>query len=214
MTLQWDYSNKVFPILNQLSLIEDENERQKVADEFAQNLIKEYSKDVQFIADRFLEIGSNVEATGVPKSLMDSLKESIFCYVNGQYLSTIATVGITGELFCVHIYRLYLEELGLERSVIKRRLEKFSNISQNEKIDTLFAVIGINEHICQILHSIKKKRNENIHPHLDKDYKEDALDCLQNIVDVLNMYSAYIRNLNQTPIKKIKRKANKNKPPM
>lgn len=201
MAMVWNYWTNVLSVLKQIGSIENEKEKEKVSKEFFDNLLKEYSHDINSLIEGFLEIDSDVKVIGVPKNLMEGLKESIFCYVNGQYLSTIAGVGITAELFCVHIYKLYLESLGLERSIIKRRLEGFSNISQNERIETLFSVIGTSEHICQILHQIKRKRNDNIHPHMEKTYKEDALDCLQNIIDLLNIYSNSIEqnSLEQFP---------------
>lgn len=197
MSQVWSYWNNVISTLKQIEAIKDKKEKNKVATEFINNLIKEYNRDTNSLINSFLEIDSDVELIDVPRNLMDSLKESIFCYVNGQHLSTIATVGITAELFCVHLYRLYLERLGIERSVIKRRIELFSEINQYEKIDTLFAIVGINDHICQVLHQIRKIRNENVHPHADKNYKEDAIDSLQNIIDLLNLYSASVKQIEQ-----------------
>ena len=199
MPIVWNYWNNVISALQEIQLIKDEKEKEKIASEFFKGFLNEYTRDTNFLITRFLEIGTDVELLGVTRCLMDSLKESIFCYVNGQYLSTIASVGITAELFCVHIYKLFLENQGLSRSFVKSRIEKFSEISQREKIDTLFSVVGVDEHICQILHKIRKKRNENVHPHTDKDYKEDALDCLQDIIDILNIYSEIIKK--QTELK-------------
>ena len=40
------------------------------------------------------------------------------------------------------------------------------------------------------MNEIRKKRNNAVHPGEGYNYKSDALDCLQNIIDVLNAYSA------------------------
>lgn len=192
MTLGYYYTNNVFSALNQIQNISDEKEKQEIATKFIEELINEYSKDYNFLIERFLEIGSDIILEYGQRPLMDTLKESIFCYVNGQYLSTVASVGIASELFCANIYTLYLQEIGLERSQIKRRIEKFSNIRQAERIDTLFAIVGIDEHVCALLRDIKKIRNKNAHPHADKEYKSDALSCLHNLIDVLNIYSNHI----------------------
>ena len=189
MSQYWNYLNKLTSNLHAIESISDEEEKEKLAEKFVNSLLEEYSNDTNFFIQRILELDSEIELLNVPTSLMDSLKEALFCYINGQYLSAIASTGITAELFCVHIYQLYLRELGLERVQIKRRIKSFGNISQFEKIETLFTVVGITESVCSVLHEIRKKRNDAIHPGEEYNYKRDSLDCLQNLIDILNAYS-------------------------
>jgi hypothetical protein len=189
MAQYWNYWNKLISNIQAIESIEDKKEKAKVAKRFVNELSSEYSKETDFFIQRILELDSDIELINVPASLMDSLKEALFCYVNGQYLSAIASTGIAAELFCVHIYQLYLTEIGLDRLQVKRRIRSFNNINQNEKIDTLHAIVGLNESVAGILHEIRKKRNNAVHPGEGYNYKSDALDSLQNLIDVLNAYS-------------------------
>ncbi|PIN88973.1 hypothetical protein COU60_04830 [Candidatus Pacearchaeota archaeon CG10_big_fil_rev_8_21_14_0_10_34_76] len=194
----WDYETGVIDYLNEIDSLEESKEKKALVEELANKLIGDFTRKTDFIIQRIREIKSDVVAIGVPKNLMNSLKEAIFCYVNGQYLSAIASIGITSELFCSHIFWLYLENQGVEEFKIRRRVDKFNSISQAEKIDTLFSVVNVDEEICSILNEIRKKRNEGIHPNQDKECKEDALHCLQCMIHVLNIYSESILNATKT----------------
>ncbi|MEK6889613.1 MAG: thioredoxin domain-containing protein [Nanoarchaeota archaeon] len=185
----WDYETGIIDYLSKIDSLQELVEKQALAEELANKLVSDFTNKTDFIIDRIREIKSDVKAIGVPKNLMDSLKEAIFCYVNGQYLSAIASIGITSELFCNHIFWLYLENLGLEEFKVRRRIDKFNNISQAEKIENLFSVVNMEEDICSILHEIRKKRNDSIHQNKDKECKEDALHCLQCMIHILNTYS-------------------------
>lgn len=189
MTQYWNYWNRLISNLNAIETMENESEKEKAAQKFVNSLVSEYSNETDFFIQRILELDSDIELLNVPQSLMDSLKEALFCYINGQYLSCIAATGIAAELFCVHIYQLFLKQLGLNRIELKRRLNSFRNISQFEKIDTLHAVVGLTDFACGTLHEIRKKRNAAVHPGEGYNYKSDALDCLQNLIDLLNAYS-------------------------
>ncbi len=189
MPQYWNYWNKFVSIFNQIEQIKDIEEKKKAYNEFAQNLINDFSTDTNNLAQRLIEIDSDIDVVGVPLNLIESLKEALFCYINGQFLSAIAAAGITAELFCVHIYHENLVNIGLDRLQIKRRMESFKNIPQSEKIDTLHAIVGIPENICAVLHEIRKRRNYSVHPNEGYNYKVHALDCLQNIIDILNLYS-------------------------
>src|SRR3989338_1955844 len=199
MPERWNYKTNIIDYLNVIDSIANPTEKEKLAGELVNQILNDFTRNVDFIIERVREIKSDVELLEVPRNLMDSLKEAIFCYVNGQYLSTIATVGITAELFCTHIYRIFLEGLKLEDIIVRRRTEEFSKISQVERIQTLFSIVGIREGVCSILKQINKKRNDNIHPHQIKDYQEDALDSLQCIIYVMNKYSEEVKISGRTP---------------
>lgn len=194
----WDYETGVIDYLNQIDSLEESPEKKKLVEELANKLIGDFTNKTDFIIERIREIESDVQAIEIPKNLMDSLKEAIFCYVNGQYLSAIASIGVTSELFCSHIFRLYLEELGLKQFKIRRRIDRFNNISQAEKIENLFSVVNMDEETCSILHEIRGKRNDSIHPNQAREYKEDALHCLQCMIDILNNYSKSRLNMRKS----------------
>ena len=198
MSKVWDYETGVIDYLNQIDSLGESLEKKKLIEELANKLVGEFTHKTDFIIERIREINSDIQAIGIPKNLMDSLKEAIFCYVNGQYLSAMASIGITSELFCSHIFRLFLGELGVEEFKIRRRIDKFNNISQAEKIENLFSVVNVDGEICSILHEIRKKRNASIHPNQIKDYKEDALHCLQCMFHILNTYSEGILNMRKS----------------
>jgi len=198
MSEVWDYETEVIDYLNQIDSIEESPEKQSLVEDLANKLIGDFTRKTDFIIERIREIKSDVKAIGIPRNLMDSLKEAIFCYVNGQYLSAIASIGITSELFCSHLFRLYLEGIGIEDFRIRNRIDRFNKISHSEKIDTLFSIVGMDEDICSILHRIRIKRNDSVHPNQIKDYKEDALDCLQCMIHILNSYSEKILKINQS----------------
>lgn len=194
----WDYKTGIIDYLNQIDILQESEEKKALVEELANKLVDDFTRKTDFIIERIREIKSDVMAIGVPKNLMNSLKEAIFCYVNGQYLSAIASIGITSELFCSHIFWLFLEGIGLEEVKIRRRVDKFNRTSQAEKIENLFAVVNVDEEICSMLHEIKSKRNDSIHPNQDKECKEDALHCLQCMIHILNIYSESILKVEQT----------------
>lgn len=202
MPLNWDFYNQLPSLIRNLQDISDPTLRQQKADEIAADLSREYQKDPNFQAQKLQEIETDIILKDVPGPLMDSLKEAIFCFINGQYLSTIAVTGITAELFCVHLYNRYLMQVGLGELEVNRRIASFNRISQHEKIETLFCVVGISDSICSTLKEIKKIRNSNVHPHNQKDYHSEALDCLRSIILILNQYSAYVDRIRESQIER------------
>ena len=93
MPQYWSYLNKLISNIKLIDSIEDKKEKEKIAKKVADGLTAEYSKNTDFFIERILELDSDIELFGVPASLMNSLKEALFCYINGQYLSAIASTG-------------------------------------------------------------------------------------------------------------------------
>lgn len=189
MSARWNYWNRFLTVITQIDTITDPEKKNEEANKFLQELSKEYSGDPKHFVDRILEIASDVNLVDVPESLMHSLQEAIFCYVNDQFLSSIAASGITAELFCVHIYQLFLENAGASRLQGKSALRRFRNLSQSQRIAELKETVGVDEDICGSLDNIREKRNNAVHPGEGFNYQHLALDCLQDIIDVLNLYS-------------------------
>ena len=184
----WDYENKMFSVVKEVYSVGNEEERKKLAEDFTKGLAEEFSQNHEFMIERILEIKSDVILKKVPEKLMTSLKEAIFCYVNGQYLSTIAAIGIASEMFCTHLYERYLEEGELpriEEMYLSKKFRKNTQINRIQKLEK----IGIGDAITFMLKEINLKRNNAVHPGEDFDYKPISLECLQIIIDLLNLYS-------------------------
>jgi len=196
MTQYFDYYNKFVSALKQLYSITNESEKEELRKQLINDLLTHYTRPVPYISDRFLEIDSDLDISTIPKSLISTLNEAIFCYVNGQFLSAIAVTGIAAEIFVIHLYELFLKKQGLTKSVMRERVQSFQRINQNEKIETLFCIVGHSNTMCEQLHQIRKKRNDAVHTSNQGEYQNSALECLQILIDILNEYSDEIRKQN------------------
>ncbi|NCN86966.1 hypothetical protein GW932_03960 [archaeon] len=189
MISHWNYTNFSFSALNNILSLENEQEKKEKLNNFIDEMLQDHSNEPAFMLDRFLELRSDIKLLDVPEGLMNSLKESLFCYVNGQYLAAIATAGTASELFCVYLYEHFLIKQGLERLQIKHSIRKFRRDPQDKRIEKLKNEVGLIDEICSALHEIKRKRNNSVHPQEKYDFQLEALDCLQNVIDILNLWS-------------------------
>jgi len=196
MVQYFDYYNRFVSLLKQLYSITNEKEKEELRKKLINDLLTHYTRPVNYISDRFLEIDSDLDISTIPNSLISTLDEAIFCYVNGQFLSAIAVTGIATEIFAIHLYELFLKKQGLTRLVMRERVKSFQRINQNEKIETLFCIVGHSNIMCGQLHQIRKKRNNAVHTSNQGEYQDSALECLQILIDILNEYSDEIRKQN------------------
>lgn len=195
---RWNYSNLEVSNLSKISSISEEKERLNVIDEYKKYLLISYAKDADFIAQRFNEIGIDVTAYNAPKNLMESLKETIYAYCNDQPYAAISTAGITAELLTIDLYCHYLITFKIEEKEIEKKLTVFKELTQNNRLKVLSTILGEFNNFCERLHEIRKKRNNYIHSNdINSNIKKDSLAITRAVLQLVNDYSEYTRQVEQ-----------------
>ena len=78
MPERWNYKTNIIDYLNVIDSIANPTEKEKLAGELVNQILNDFTRNVDFIIERVREIKSDVELLEVPRNLMDSLKEAIF----------------------------------------------------------------------------------------------------------------------------------------
>lgn len=193
----WDYWNGLFSMLSSVDSEKNESKKEKIIETFYNEFMVEYSKDYDFLLDRFLEISSDIAIKSAPKTVMAAFKESLFSFVNGQYIASVATIGIACEKFCDHLIYLIMFDVCGNEFECERRIEKFENISQSVKLEFIGAASIISTEIIGRLDNIRDIRNKFVHPKLSLNEHDCALKCIKSFIIVINMYSEWVSQRNQ-----------------
>jgi len=152
-TKKWRYWNKIPAKLKELEQL-PQKDRKKKLQEIEQSIENEFSKEGKFRMERLKELES-IDLDKVSETIMDYLKESLFAYVNGQYLISIAGTGIVAERLAIEI----LESAIINgKKITKEQIEKFGEIKQYQRLRLLFTMGLINDSLFGKLDQIRKKR--------------------------------------------------------
>lgn len=190
----YDFSNdKIVKKIIEMKSAKNQEEKEMLENEIFGELFSEYGSDFDSIYKNFLKISENFFRLYIPENCKKIFEEALFSYMNDRYISTISSIGMLAEAFCIYMFKMFLIKQNVKDQIITKRLQAFENISQFEKIEYLFAIGKLSEESYNLLHEIRKKRNDTIHPGKIYNQKEYAEDCIKLIFKILGKYTSMIK---------------------
>ena len=156
------------------------------------------AEDIDKTVENYKVIKKYFSDLCIPENCYDLFEETLASFLNDKHLLTIASVGMTSESFLIHDFKRHLENKKIDGKIIEKRVKAFEETSQYERINILFAFGILSEPTSQILHSIRKNRNDVIHPcSKSLDYKKIASEMFLLLLEILKKYTSLIRGNEQ-----------------
>ncbi len=166
--------------------LERENEKMHEVSNIENNIL--WTDQWQSISDKIENMKkiSAIKAGFLHVWEMDRLKDAARHYINGEWLSTIAICGCICEFASHYLMEEYIEGLPITNQEKEKELEKKDDSTLFKRINKLFDNNRIDVRDKDIMHEIRKKRNEYLHLST-LETSEEGISIKDAAIQVLNL---------------------------
>ncbi len=163
----------------------DAAKKKKFLEKVKENFVNERKDDLSNMIKRYSEL-KDIKFIFVEGVLMDKLKQCIYTYTEGRYLSTISLCGIMAEDVTIDVF--VSSTIKANKNVLgqKAKREAFRTLTQEHRTKFLFDLKLIDEETAGKLNEIRIKRNSHVHPKGGVSEKKDSLTMLNLLIDLLH----------------------------